>query len=116
MDEDRFLTLLKEAIAYNQLARYFAGGAPRVEAAASLADLRPDIIAIDSDLKDPGGLKLSHAQRRMLTVVVALWDGGAADRLFGQGLGSLAHILQSMDRRNRKLLSEIILTYPGWGE
>lgn len=115
MPEQHFLTLLKDAIGYNQLERYFEGGAALIERAESPDDLRPDLAAIAADLEAPGGLKLSHAQRRMLTVLVALWDGGAADRLFGEGLGSLSRIIGAMDRGNRKRLADIIVAYPGWG-
>lgn len=116
MPEQQFLTLLKDAIRYNQLERYFEGGKERVESSETPEDLRPDLAAIAADLKDPGGLKLSHAQRRMLTVLVALWDGAAADRLFGEGLGSLSRIIMSMDKANRKRLADILTAYPGWGE
>ena len=113
--EQRFLALLQDTIRYNQLERYFDGGPGRVETVETPYDLIPDVAAIRADMADPGGLKLSHAQRRMLMVLVALWDGGTADRLFEEGLGRLSRIIMSMDKTNRARLAEIITIYPGWG-
>ena len=115
MDENAFTALIKDAIRYNQLERYFAAKAISIEQVQSHYDLQPNIDAIRRDQADSGGLKLSHAQRRMLMTLVALWEGRIADELFGKGLGSLPRIIQSMDRNNRELLGDLILTYPGWG-
>tara|TARA_R110002111_G_scaffold123553_6_gene187636 strand:+ start:353 stop:706 length:354 start_codon:yes stop_codon:yes gene_type:complete len=116
LNEKAFLELLKDAIRYNQLQRYFIAKSCDIQAVQSHYDLKPDLDAIREDQADSGGLKLSHAQRRMLMILVALWDGNIADDLFGEGLGSLSRVIQSMDRNNRKLLGELIVTYPGWGQ
>jgi hypothetical protein len=115
LNEQEFTDALKEAIRYNQLERYFTADACPVEDVDNHYDLAPDVPAIKKDQADRGGLKLSHAQRRMLTVLVALWEGNMANQLFEEGIGSLSSIIQSMDRNNRELLAELILTYPGWG-
>ena len=115
LNEPAFTEVLKEAIRYNQLERYFRANSGQIEDAESHYDLAPDIEAIKLDQADSGGLKLSHAQRRMLMTLVALWEGATADQLFEEGLGSLSRIIQSMDRNNRELLAELTLTYPGWG-
>lgn len=105
---------MKDAIRYNQLERYFKVSCGSIDEAVSHYDLAPDIDAIKRDLSDSGGLKLSHAQRRMLMTLVALWEGTTADQLFEEGLGSLSRIIQSMDRNNREILADLILAYPGW--
>ncbi|WP_288904018.1 hypothetical protein [uncultured Sneathiella sp.] len=115
LTEQAFTALLKDAIRYNQLERYFKVSSGSIEEIASHYDLAPDIDAIKRDLSDSGGLKLSHAQRRMLMTLVALFDGYTADDLFEEGLGSLSRIIQSMDRNNRELMADLILSYPGWG-
>jgi hypothetical protein len=115
LNEQAFTALVKEAIRYNQLERYFRAVTGSIENASSHYDLTPNVDAITRDQADSGGLKLSHAQRRMLMTLVALWEGTTADRLFDEGLGSLSRIIQSMDRNNRELMAELILTYPGWG-
>ncbi len=106
---------MKDVIRYNQLERYFKTSTGSIEEVSSHYDLKPNIEAITRDQADSGGLKLSHAQRRMLMTLVALWEGATADQLFEEGLGSLSRIIQSMDRNNRELLAELILAYPGWG-
>lgn len=115
LDEQTFTSLVKDAILYNQLERYFKASSGPIEDVSSHYDLSPDINAITQDQADSGGLKLSHAQRRMLMTLVALWEGATADQIFDEGLGSLSRIIQSMDRNNRELLAELILAYPGWG-
>ena len=114
LDEQAFTALVKDAIRYNQLERYFLAEDGPIERVESHYDLRPDIDAIKRDQADSGGLKLSHAQRRMLMTLVALWQGHTADEVFNEGLGSLARIIQSMDRNNRELLGDLIVAYPGW--
>ena len=114
LNEQAFTEIVQQAIAYNQLERYFIspkGGASDV---ASHYDLEPNITEIKTDQTSAGGLKLSHAQRRMLMVLVALWDGRIADETFGESLGSLPKIVQSMDKNNRELLGDLMMTYPGW--
>ncbi|MZR29068.1 hypothetical protein [Sneathiella litorea] len=114
MDEQAFTEFLKNSIRYNQLERYFVATPGPIEDATSHYDLIPNVDEIRRDLADSGGLKLSHAQRRMLMTLIALWNGGMADDLFQEGLGSLPRVIQSMDRNNRELLGNLILTYPGW--
>ncbi len=115
MDDHAFTSILKDVIRYNQLERYFISNTGSLEAAASHYELMPNVEAIRQDQADSGGLKLSHAQRRMLMILVALWQGHKADELFGEGLGSIPRIIQSMDRNNREMLGDLILAYPGWG-
>ncbi|TNE37484.1 MAG: hypothetical protein EP348_05710 [Alphaproteobacteria bacterium] len=115
MQEQDFTRFIKEAITYNQLERYFTTTAGTLEATASHFDLSPDLEAIRADQASNGGIKGSNAQRRMLMILVALWQGFEADRLFGEGLGGIGRVIQSMDRTNRRLLSELIKSYPGWG-
>ncbi|MAZ03629.1 MAG: hypothetical protein CMN56_10860 [Sneathiella sp.] len=116
MNETAFLENLKDAIRYNQLEWYFTAETGDIQDAQGHYDLNPAIDVIREDQADSGGLKLSHAQRRMLMILVALWEGHIADELFGEGLGSLSLAIQSMDKNNRTLLSELIVTYPGWGQ
>lgn len=115
LDEKSFTALLKDVVRYNQLERYFKTTSGPIEDVDSHYDLMPNIDAIKRDQADSGGLKLSHAQRRMLMTLVALWEGATADLLFEESLGSLSRIIQSMDRNNREFLAELILAYPGWG-
>ncbi|GLQ08004.1 hypothetical protein [Sneathiella chinensis] len=115
MFEEEFTIILKQSIKYNQLERYFAATQGEVENAATHYDLYPDMERIIEDRDSPGGIKLSHAQRRMLMVLVALWEGDEADRVFGEGIGSIPTMIHAMDRQNRELLADLILTYPGWG-
>ncbi len=115
MQTREFTETLIEAITYNQLERYFLLPEGPLVDIESHFDVRPAVETIREDMASAGGLKLSHAQRRMLTVLVSLWDGRTADDLFEEGLGSLPSIVQSMDRTNRELLADIIVTFPGWG-
>jgi len=108
-----FFETLKDAISYNQLERYFTGNVTSVD---SHYNLQPDIGAIKKDMASDGGLKLSHAQRRMLVVLVALWEGHIADEVFNQGIGDLSKIIQSMDKDNREIFAELIVSFPGWGK
>lgn len=114
LNEQAFTEIVQQAIAYNQLERYFAASKDSPQNAGSHYDLEPNIAEIKTDQASVGGLKLSHAQRRMLMVLVALWDGRSADETFGESLGSLPKIVQSMDKKNRELLGDLIMTYPGW--
>ncbi|MCG8491289.1 MAG: hypothetical protein MI743_06715 [Sneathiellales bacterium] len=115
MQQEEFTKILKEAINYNQLERYFLSETGDIESAQSHYELRPDLESVEKDKASDGGIKLSHAQRRMLIVLVALWDGRHADRVFEEGMGSLARTIHSMDRENRELFADLIVTYPGWG-
>ncbi len=115
MDEDAFLDALKTAIEACELNRYFnipAGGLALVDNHYTLI---PNIEAIGEDMASPGGIKGSHAQRRMLLVLVTLWDSGQAQQLFGQDFAILPKVVMSMDARNRGILAELLYTYPGWG-
>ena len=116
LNETAFLERLKAAIRYNQLERYFTAETGDIQNVPRHYDLKPALNVIREDQADSGGLKLSHAQRRMLMILVALWEGHIADELFGESLGSLSRVIQSMDRNNRELLGELIVTYPGWGQ
>lgn len=115
MNATIFTKLVKESIAYNQLERYFLTDHGNLESLEDHFILRPNINAIEADKKSDGGLKLSHAQRRMLVVLVALWDGRIADETFSSSMGDLAKVIQSMDRNNRELFAELVVSYPGWG-
>lgn len=115
MDANAFTKLVKESITYNQLERYFLTDQGSLELLEDHFTLRPDIDAIKEDMASEGGLKLSHAQRRMLIVLVALWDGRIADDVFSSGIGDLSKVIQSMDRNNRELFAELVVSYPGWG-
>ncbi|USG60763.1 hypothetical protein NBZ79_16515 [Sneathiella marina] len=115
MNAKEFTKLVKESITYNQLERYFLVDQGNLESLNDHFTLRPDIDAIEEDMASAGGLKLSHAQRRMLVVLVALWDGRVADKVFSNGMGDLPKVIQSMDRNNRELFAELVVSYPGWG-
>lgn len=115
MSATAFTKLVIESITYNQLERYFLTDQGNLEMLEDHFALRPDIDAINKDMASDGGLKLSHAQRRMLVVLVALWDGRIADEVFSNGMGDLAKVIQSMDRNNRELFAELVVSYPGWG-
>jgi hypothetical protein len=115
LNAQEFTKLVKESITYNQLERYFVSGKIDLMDMEDHFDLQPNIGAIKDDMASKGGLKLSHAQRRMLVVLVALWNGRVADEVFSSGMEDLAKIIQSMDRNNRELFAELIVTYPGWG-
>ncbi|MBL4906448.1 MAG: hypothetical protein JKX94_03275 [Sneathiella sp.] len=116
MFDEEFTKIVKEAINYNELNRYFLPTDEKFEAIDSHFELQPNISAIESDKASSGGLKLSHAQRRMLILLVALWEGNEADRIFSEGIGSISKMIHSMDRDNRELFADLILTYPGWGQ
>ena len=115
MSEVEFTNLVKEAITYNQLERYFTPKDTDLDRLTNHFEIAPDIKEIEKDKQSDGGLKLSHAQRRMLILLIALWDGRQADRIFQEGIGSLAKLIHSMDRNNRELVAELIVSYPGWG-
>jgi len=116
MVETDFTKIVQEAILYNQLERYFSPKGDDFNNIESHFELTPDVVEIEKDKASDGGLKLSHAQRRMLMLLVALWEGNEADRIFSEGLGSLGKLIHSMDRNNRELTAELIVTYPGWGK
>jgi hypothetical protein len=113
--EEDFTTTVKEAITYNQLERYFNPKDTDLHKLINHFEISPDVAEIEKDKNSDGGLKLSHAQRRMLIMLMALWDGREADRIFAEGIGSLAKLIYSMDRNNRELVADLIVTYPGWG-
>ncbi len=115
MLEEEFTKIVKEAINYNQLNRYFLPNGQELENLTSHYDLKPDLSSIEMDKQSDGGLKLSHAQRRMLIFLVSLWDGRQADRIFLEGIGSLGKMIHSMDKGNRELVADLVVTYPGWG-
>jgi len=110
-----FTKLVKEAILYNQLERYFSPKGDAFDKLNNHFELQPCVKDIENDKKSAGGLKLSHAQRRMLIFLVALWDGQEADRIFNEGIGSLGKLIHSMDANNRDLVADLVVTYPGWG-
>ena len=116
MFEADFTKIVREAIVYNQLERYFSPKGDKMESVESHFDIQPDIPEIEKDKASAGGLKLSHAQRRMLMLLVALWEGNEADRVFSEGLGSISKLIHSMDANNRELTADLIITYPGWGK
>jgi hypothetical protein len=115
LNAKEFTKLVKESITYNQLERYFETDQDHLAELKDHFDLEPSIEAIKEDIASPGGLKLSHAQRRMLVVLVTLWNGRIADEVFSSGMEDLSKIIQSMDKNNRELFAELIVTYPGWG-
>ncbi|WP_025899992.1 hypothetical protein [Sneathiella glossodoripedis] len=115
MHEEDFTETLKAAITYNQLERYFTPKDSDLDRLTNHFEIAPDIKEIEKDRDSAGGLKLSHAQRRMLILLVALWNGREADRIFAEGIGSFPKLLHSMDRNNRELVADLIITYPGWG-
>lgn len=115
MTENEFTNFVKEAITYNQLERYFTPKDNELDKLINHFDIAPDITEIKKDKNSDGGLKLSHAQRRMLILLVALWNGHIADQVFQESFGSIGKLIHSMDRNNRELVADIIATYPGWG-
>lgn len=115
MFEEEFTKIVKDAIIYNELNRYFLPSSEKFAAVSSHFEIKPNISAIESDKTSKGGLKLSHAQRRMLILIVALWEGREADRVFEEGIGSIGKLIHSMDRNNREFMADLIMTYPGWG-
>lgn len=115
MFNEDFTKLVKEAILYNQLERYFSPKGDAFDKLNNHFDLKPSVKDIESDKNSAGGLKLSHAQRRMLILLVALWDGQEADRIFEEGIGSIGKLIHSMDTNNRDLVADLVVTYPGWG-
>lgn len=115
MPEQEFTIIIKETIKYNQLEKYFTARSGSIEDVTDHFDLSPDVGAITADKSSPGGLKLSHAQRRMLVLLTALWDERQANRIFSDGVGSLGPMIQSMDPTNRDLFADLVVTYPGWG-
>jgi hypothetical protein len=115
MLSSEFTKIVKEAILYNQLERYFSPSGEKLELVETHYDLCPNVFEIEKDKNSDGGLKLSHAQRRMLIFLVALWEGREADRIFNEGIGTVSKLIHSMDRDNRELLADLIITYPGWG-
>ncbi len=114
MDEAEFLSALKAAIENCQIARYFQVPGDDLAALESHYDLAPDLAAIRQDLQSPGGIKGSHAQRRMLLILVTLWDPLQAQALFGEDFAILPTAVMAMDLENRGIFAELIYTYPGW--
>ena len=114
MEEAEFLSALQAAIEKCQLARYFRVPGGELAALENHYDVVPDLAAIHRDMESPGGIKGSHAQRRMLLILVTLWDPVRAQALFGEDFAVLPAALMAMDRENRGILAELIYTYPGW--
>jgi hypothetical protein len=115
LNEQEFTKIVKEAIKYNQLEKYFSAKTDTIDKIDDHHLLSPDMMAIERDKSSAGGIKLSHAQRRMLVLLVALWDERQANRVFDGGIGSLGRMVQSMDATNREIFADLIITYPGWG-
>jgi hypothetical protein len=116
MDAQEFTRAVVAAIENAELARYFIlpdGGLPAV---TSHLQIDLNVEAVRADLASPGGLKASHAQRRMLMVLAALWRPRQADDLFGESLGNLAHAIMAMDRYNREILAALVESFPGWSD
>jgi hypothetical protein len=116
MDETAFTEALIAALRNAELERYCVLPEAGLAAVSSHLQVGFDVEAIRRDRASPGGIKGSHAQRRMLMLLVALWRPGAADELFGEGLSALPRAIMAMDRRNRAILAELIETYPGWDD
>ena len=116
MDEAEFLDALKHAIESCELDRYFNIPASGLESVGSHYDLQPDLAAIAADRDSPGGIKGSHAQRRMLLVLCTLWNSGQAQQLFGEEFAVLPTVIHAMDKQNRGILAELLYSYPGWGD
>lgn len=114
MDEAAFTEALIAAIRNAELERYTLLPDGGLDAAASHYEIGFDIDAIRRDRDSPGGIKASHAQRRMLMLLVALWRPMAAEDLFDEGLSALPRGIMAMDARNRAILAELIEHYPGW--
>lgn len=116
MDEKAFTEAVVEAIRNAELERYFVLPEGGISEVASHYEIELDVEAVRRDLASPGGLKASHAQRRMLMLLAALWRPRVADELFGESLGSLADAVMAMDRVNRGILAELLYAYPGWSD
>ena len=114
MDEMVFLEALKRAVERCQLEPYILPVGAELAAVESHWDISLNVAAVKADMASPGGLKLSHAQRRMLQVVATLWNSRSADELFGLPFSELVPVVMSMDRENREILAELLYSYPGW--
>jgi len=114
MDEIGFLEAVKAAIETCELERYFLPSGMALAALESHYSLAPDLAAIRTDIESPGGIKGSHGQRRMLLVLVTLWNSKKAQDLFDEEFAVLPTVVMSMDGRNRGILAELLYTYPGW--
>lgn len=114
MDEAAFTQAVVAAIRNAEIARYFRLPAGGLDAVSRHDEIDLDGEAIRRDLAAPGGLKASHAQRRMLLILASLCRPALADELFGERFGALPRAVMAMDRRNRGLVAELIFNYPGW--
>lgn len=114
MDETAFTEAVVAAIGNAEIARYFVLPDGGLDAVTRFDQIDVDAAAIRRDLASAGGLKASHAQRRMLLILVALCRPALAAELFAEGFEVLPRAIMAMDRRNRGLVCELILNYPGW--
>lgn len=114
MDEAAFTDAVVAAIRNAELVRYTTLPDGGLDAVKSHYEIGFDIEAIRRDRDGPGGIKASNAQRRMLTLLVALWRPYVAEDLFEDGLSALPRAVMAMDARNRAILAELIEHYPGW--
>lgn len=116
MDEAAFTEALIAGIRNAELERYCLLPDGGLEAVTSHLQVGFDVEAIRRDKASPGGIKASHAQRRMLSLLIALWRPGVVDTLFDDGLAALPRAVMAMDARNRAILAELIESYPGWDD
>lgn len=114
MNEVAFTEAVIAAIGNAELERYACLPEGGLDAVRSHHEIGFDVDAIRRDMNSTGGIKASHAQRRMLMLLVALWRPMTADELFDEGLSVLSRAIMAMDSRNRAILAELIETYPGW--
>lgn len=114
MDEAAFTEALVAALRNAELERYCLLPDGGLEAVTSHYEIGFDVDEIRRDRDSPGGIKASHAQRRMLMLLLAFWRPDVADDLFDDGLSALPRAVMAMDARNRALLAELIESYPGW--
>lgn len=114
MDEGRFTEAVVAAIRNAEIAGYFVLPGGSLDTVNEHFQIDVDAAAIRADLASPGGLKASHAQRRMLMILVTLCRPGLAQDLFGEDFSMLPRAVMAMDARNRGLFAELIFSYPGW--
>ena len=114
MDEKAFTETVVAAIRNAEIARYFTLPDGGLDAVNEHFQIDVDADAIREDMASPGGLKASHAQRRMLLILVTLCRPALGDELFGEPFGMLPRAVMAMDARNRGLFAELIFSYPGW--
>ena len=111
-----FIEAVSAAITSCQLERYFVFPESGLENVERIEEINLNVDVLSQDFESAGGLKVSRGQRAMLMVLTVLWRPKVANKVFGYRVGELADAIMSMDRYNRRILTELIESYVGWAD